>query len=116
MERFSREECRNVKYTKQFEICNEWALEGVDEVTLARGATVADIDNDGFVDIIMGYTAGTAVMLRNTWGDGSDDKRFLTVRLDKRAGPAASIGAIVKLHCTTHGSVWERNYHPDAHR
>lgn len=99
--RFSPEECANVRYRHQWLICNLRHKFPHTPNATALGATVADIDNDGFVDVIVGYRLGAMLMLRNTLA--GPRTKFLAVRLDKSAGAPMAVGAIVKLTASRMG-------------
>jgi hypothetical protein len=61
---------------------------------VARGASYADYDGDGDLDIALSVNGGPAVLLRN---DGGNANRWVRVRLVGTASNRDAIGAIVHL-------------------
>ena len=59
----------------------------------ARGATFADLDNDGFVDVAINCRDGRAVILRNT----GNENGWLSVDLEGRRSNRDGIGALVRV-------------------
>ncbi len=59
----------------------------------ARGAAFGDLDNDGFLDVVIQCNNGPAIVLRNQ-GNGN---RWLTLKLEGTASNRAGIGARVKV-------------------
>lgn len=59
----------------------------------ARGAAIADFDNDGFLDIAVNCRDESAVLLRN----GGNDANWLVVDLSGSKGNRDGIGALVRV-------------------
>jgi len=60
----------------------------------ARGVAFGDLDNDGFVDVVVNTLNGPAALLRNTGGNGN---HWLMVNTVGTASNRAGIGAVVRL-------------------
>ena len=61
---------------------------------VARGATYADIDNDGDLDILMTTNGGAAILFRN---DGGNQNHALRVKLRGTKSNRDGIGAVVHI-------------------
>jgi hypothetical protein len=62
--------------------------------TAARGAAFGDLDNDGFVDIVLNCNDGNAIVLRNRGGNGN---HWLTFNLVGTSSNRDAIGAKIRL-------------------
>jgi len=71
---------------------------------VGRGATYADIDNDGDLDVVLTQVGGRPALLRN---DQQSGHHWLRVKVQSRQGNHDAIGAWVTL---TTGGVRQRRY------
>ena len=60
----------------------------------ARGAAFGDLDNDGFIDIVINCNDGPALVLRN---QGNQRNHWLTLNLEGTSSNRDAIGAKVRL-------------------
>ena len=63
----------------------------------ARGAAIADLDNDGFLDIAVNCRDDRALLLRN----GGSDSRWLTLDLEGSRSNRDSVGATIRVATAT---------------
>ncbi|HHO52559.1 MAG TPA: CRTAC1 family protein [Deltaproteobacteria bacterium] len=81
------------------QVSREW---GFDHRGSARGLVVADLNDDGYLDMVVPDLAGPSMLYYATCGDRS----WLKIRLDQPGMNPDAIGARVKI--TTDGGVQER--------
>jgi len=73
----------------------EW---GFNQKTVAAGAAYADLDNDGYMDIIINNTNDFAGIYRNN-GLGKEKNNFLRIALQGDKKNSIGIGARIKVYC-----------------
>jgi hypothetical protein len=74
----------------------EW---GFDQTGVASGASFADLDNDGAMDLVVNNINGEAGIYRNNAHKLDDENHYLKIKLNGRYGNGFGIGAKVKLYC-----------------
>jgi len=81
-----------------FKICNKFKSNGILPKVQNSGWCIADLDNDGFLDIVVSYDFGYLRFFRNNQSERSRANRFIAFQL-KGSGPVNQygIGAIVIL-------------------
>ena len=72
---------------------------GFDQRTVAAGAAYADLDNDGYMDIIINNTNDFAGIYKNNGGKQVTNN-YLRVALKGNAQNAKGIGSKIKVYCT----------------
>ena len=78
---------------------NEW---GFDETGVASGASYADLNNDGAMDLVVNYLNGYAGIYRNNVHSTNPENHFLKIKLNGKPGNSFGIGTKVKLFCGKH--------------
>lgn len=71
---------------------------GLDQKTVAAGAAYADLDNDGFMDIVINNTNDFAGIYRNN-GAKQQKNNFLRVSLEGTLQNSRGIGSKIKVFC-----------------
>jgi hypothetical protein len=82
----------NGRFTK---MTREW---GLDQKTVAAGAAYVDLDNDGYMDIVINNTNDFAGVYRNN-GAKQGKNNYLRVLLKGNAQNSRGIGSKVKVYC-----------------
>jgi hypothetical protein len=71
---------------------------GVDQRVNSNGAAIADLNNDGFLDLIISNTDTFSFIYRNRGGQFSDPPAFLRLKLSGSGGNRFGLGAKAFLH------------------
>ncbi|MGH9448063.1 MAG: CRTAC1 family protein, partial [Terriglobia bacterium] len=78
----------------RFEEIGEQA--GFTQQIVARGAAYADINNDGYLDVLVTTNAGPAYLYKN---DGEDSANAIRIRTVGTRSNRDGIGAVIRVHC-----------------
>ena len=77
---------------------NEGEAWGFTHPTLSNGATYADLDNDGDMDLVISNVNDYAHVYRNN-AERLNDNHFLKIRLEGSGKNTRGIGARIDVHC-----------------
>lgn len=100
IERMPTNNLKNVMYKnmegRRFEEANsDW---GINELGVSNGAAYVDLDNDGFMDLVVNNSNEYATIYRNN-GSANVKNNFLRIRLEGTSLNRMGIGAKVFLFC-----------------
>ena len=77
---FKGQECKNIEPIHLRKICKRWR-KGVKPKTITSGVTLADINNDGFIDALVSHTFGDLRFFHNVPSEIYKSNKFITFRL-----------------------------------
>lgn len=80
-ELFAGVDCNDIEYKHFKKICKKWRQEGQMKPRLTTGLTLADINNDGFTDVIVSHHFGYLRFFHNTPSANSKNNKFVAFRL-----------------------------------